>query len=117
MTTKIGKNNQLTKSYDERFRKRLLDSKRRRSYVLHVLQDITENETGAEETLLTLIGCLRDVISAFGSVDKFIEKLAPRHERSTIYKLLAYSPEKEKRKGGPGFITIWDLLETCKKVA
>ncbi len=112
MTTKSEKKSP-SRSFDSYFQKKLTDPEFCKGYVNSALEEIDDPDVSEELYLATLIDCLRNIILAHGSVDKFIEKFDLSIHRSTLYKLFDYT-DPEKRKNGPEFMTLQRVLRaTC----
>lgn len=111
MTTKKEKK-PLSRSYDDYFRKQLLDPEFCKGYINSAWEEVDNPELNDEEYLATLVRCLKDIILAHGSVDRFIEKFNLDIHRSTLYKLFDYA-DPTKRKNGPEFITVQRVLRAA----
>lgn len=100
-----------SRSFDAYIHAKLADPTYAREYINTTLESLGENTeaVSAEETLATLLGCLRDIIEAHGGINKFSQKI-PEIHRTTLYGIFS---EKEKRKNGPEFLTVLRIMKVC----
>lgn len=99
-------------SADKAFREMLLNHENRCEYFNSVLGDAASGDLEPKDTLAALIGCIKDIVYAHGSVDKFIRATDTTVDRQVFYHMFRYLEDSTGRRG-PEFLHIMAILDAC----